>query len=99
MLTNRLPFQNLTVYQFSFEQVEDFKYLGTNINHKNNMHKEIKCRIRATNQGYHTMNKMFTSKLLLQYTKEKLYIAYLRPTVMYGCETRSTTQGAMRTCY
>ncbi|XP_025412526.1 uncharacterized protein LOC112684995 [Sipha flava] len=38
------------------------------------------------------MRKMFTSKLLFRETKKKLYIAYLRPIVMYGCETWSTTQ-------
>jgi len=39
------PFQNLNVHQFSFEQVENFKYLDANINHKNNMHNEIKNKI------------------------------------------------------
>ncbi|XP_050443868.1 uncharacterized protein LOC126847604 [Adelges cooleyi] len=39
------------------------------------------------------MRKMFTSKLLSRDTKKKLYIAYLRPIVMYRCETWSTTQG------
>ncbi|CAI6356461.1 unnamed protein product [Macrosiphum euphorbiae] len=39
------------------------------------------------------MRKMFTSKLLSRDTKKKLYIAYLHPIVMYGCETWSTTQG------
>ncbi|KAL4154352.1 hypothetical protein QTP88_000231 [Uroleucon formosanum] len=87
------PLQNVSIDHFSFEQVENFKYLGANINHKNNMHNEIKSRISAANRGYHAMRKMFTSKLLSKDTKKKLYIAYLRPIVMYGCETWSTTQG------
>jgi transposase len=36
---------------------------------------------------------MFTSKLFSRDTQIKLYIAYLHPIVMYGCETCSTTQG------
>ncbi|KAL4112400.1 hypothetical protein QTP88_016199 [Uroleucon formosanum] len=36
---------------------------------------------------------MFNSRLLSKVTKEKLYTSYLRPIVMYACETWSTTQG------
>ncbi|KAE9523132.1 hypothetical protein AGLY_016473 [Aphis glycines] len=56
------------------------------------MHNEIKSRISAANRGYQAMTKMFTSKLLSRDTKKKLHIAYQHPIVMYGCETRSTTQ-------
>lgn len=58
------------------------KYLGANINHKNNVHNDINLRKSAINRGYHAMNKMFTSKLLLRDTKKKLYIDYLRPIIM-----------------
>jgi len=57
------------------------------------MHNEVKLRISVANRGYHAMSKMFTSKLLLRDTMKKLNIAYLRPIVMYGYETWSTTQG------
>jgi hypothetical protein len=36
---------------------------------------------------------MFTSKLLSKDTMIKLYITYLHPIAMYGCETWSTTKG------
>jgi len=75
-----------------FEQVESYKYLGANISHKNNIHNEIKLRIRAANRGYYAMSKMFTSKHLSRDTKKKLYIAYIHPIAMYGCETWSKTQ-------
>lgn len=75
MLMNRhpAPFKNVNVHQFSFEQVENFKYLGANINHKNNMHIEIKSSIlpSAANRKYYAMNKMFTPKLLSRDTKKK----------------------------
>jgi hypothetical protein len=57
------------------------------------MHNDIKSRISAANQRYQAMRKMFTLKLLSRDTKKKIYIAYLRPNVMYGCETWSTAQG------
>lgn len=94
MLMRRYPvtFQNLNVHQISFQQVENFKYFDANKNHKNNTHHEIKSMIRAANRAYYAMNKIFTSKLLSRDTKKKLYIAYLRLIVMYGCEIWSTTQ-------
>ncbi|KAF0764226.1 putative transposon-derived protein F52C9.6 [Aphis craccivora] len=45
MTRDPAPFKILNVHQFSFEQVENFKNLGANINHKNNMHNKIKSRI------------------------------------------------------
>jgi hypothetical protein len=39
------------------------------------------------------MNKMLSSRLLSKGIKEKLYTSFLRPIVMYACETWSTTQG------
>ncbi|KAL4141519.1 hypothetical protein QTP88_004148 [Uroleucon formosanum] len=77
----------------TFEQVDEFKYLGVNINSKNNMHNEIQLRIRNANKAYFAMSRMFSSRLLSKATKEKLYTFYLRPIVMYACETWSTTQG------
>jgi len=39
------------------------------------------------------MNRIFSSRLLSEATKEKLYTSYLRPIVMYACEAWSITQG------
>jgi len=36
--------KNLTAGPYTFEQVDDFKYLGVNINYKNDMHNEIKIK-------------------------------------------------------
>lgn len=49
MSSHPAPFQYLNVQQFSFEQIENFKHLGTNINRENNVQNEIKCRISAAN--------------------------------------------------
>jgi hypothetical protein len=44
MIITRKPtvMQCLRIGQYLFEQVEDFKYLGVNINQRNYMHNEIK---------------------------------------------------------
>lgn len=86
MTVTRKPtiMQSLSVGQYLFEQVENFKYLGVNINQRNNMHNEVKMRLITANRGYRTMRSMLSSRLLSRETKTKLYIAYLRPIVMYA---------------
>jgi sorting nexin-29 len=84
---------NIKVNGYSFEQVEEFKYLGVNINEKNNMHNEIKLRMSAANRSYYAMKEMFSSKLLSRQTKERLYITYLRPITTYASETWASTKG------
>jgi hypothetical protein len=81
----------IKVGPYTFEQVDEFKYLGVNINTKNNMHKEIQLRISNANKVYFAMNRMFSSRLLSKATKEKLYTSFLRPIVMYACKAWSTT--------
>jgi hypothetical protein len=66
-------FDNLYFYTIDrFYTVDEFKYLGVNINSKNNMHKEIQLRIRNANKAYFAMSRMFSSRLLPKATKEKL---------------------------
>jgi len=78
---------DLVVGPYTFERVDDFKYLGVNINHKNDMHDEIKLRINSANRAYFSLNNLLTSIMLSWTTKEKMYLAYLRPIVTYVCET------------
>jgi len=90
------PKNNLKVYGYSFEQVKEFKYLGVNINEKNNIHDEIKLRLMMANKSYYVMKEVFMLKLLSQLTKEKLYITYLRAMAMYVCETWASIKGDER---
>lgn len=48
---------NIKIKNFSFEQLEDFKYLEVNVNHKNNMHSGVRKKINAANHAYFAMNK------------------------------------------
>ncbi|KAL4084416.1 hypothetical protein QTP88_028238 [Uroleucon formosanum] len=85
--------QNLNIGQYTFEQLDNFIYLGVNINANNNMQNEINLRLAAANRSYFAMNKMFKSRLLSKESKVKLYTTYLRPVIMYGCEKWSTIKG------
>lgn len=53
--------QNITVRQYTFEQVEN-KYIVVSLNNRNDMHNKIRLRLNAENGGYYTMNKIFSSK-------------------------------------
>lgn len=61
---------NLTVGPYCFEQVDNFKFLGANINEKNNMHDEIQIRISAENRAYVPINTILSSRMLSKTTKE-----------------------------
>jgi len=62
---------NIKINGYSFERVEEFKYLGVNINEKNNMHNEIKLKMSTANRSYYAMKEMFSSNLLSRRTKER----------------------------
>jgi len=63
---------DLSVGEYTFQEVNDFKYLGTNINKNNNMHNEIKLRISAAKKGFFALVKQFKSKLLSKRSKINL---------------------------
>lgn len=48
---------NLCTEGLAFEQVDDFEYLGVNINEKNNMHNEIRRRLIAANMQVLLLNE------------------------------------------
>ncbi|KAL4082425.1 hypothetical protein QTP88_021321 [Uroleucon formosanum] len=84
---------DLVVENYTFQQVENFKYLGANINQYNYMHNEIKIRISVANKGYYALEKLFKSKFLSRRSKERLYLSFLRPVLTIACETWSITKG------
>jgi len=84
---------NLYVGSNTFEQVQEFKYLGTTLNSQNNMHGEINIRLDAADRCLYALKTLFKSKLLLSKTKEHLYISYIHPVLTYACATWATTRG------
>lgn len=88
--------ENLSVGPHTFERVTHVEYLGVNINHRNDVHDEIGLRIGAANRCYRAMDAVFASRAFSRRTKAKLYVTYLRPVAMYGCETWSTTRADER---
>jgi hypothetical protein len=74
-----------------FEDVTEFRYLGTAQTEQNCMHEEIKCRINPGNACYPSVQSLLSSLLLSRNVKVKIYKTIILPFVLYGCETWSLT--------
>ena len=91
MLTNAGRIHSVRMDNKTFERVEEFKYLGTNLTNQNSIPEEIKSRLRSGNACYHSVQNLLPSRLLSKNFKIKIYITIILPVVLYGCETWSMT--------
>jgi len=73
----------------TFERVEEFKYLGTNLTNQNYTAEEIKSRWNSGNACYHSVQNLLSFRLLSKNLKIKIYRTVTFPVVLYGCETWS----------
>jgi len=76
----------------TFERVDEFKYLGTNLTNQNSIAGEIKSRLRSGNACYHSVQNLLSSRLLPKNLKIKIYITIILPVVLHGCEIWSLTR-------
>jgi hypothetical protein len=60
-----------------FENVEQFRYLGTTITNHNLIQEEIKRRLNSGNACYHSVQKLLSSRLLSRNLKTRIYITKL----------------------
>jgi len=92
-VSRREHLQNaITVKDLLFERVQNFKYLGVNINSQGDSHEEIHRRIAAGNKCYFSLVQLFRSKILSRKTKIRLYKTLLRPIVLYSCGSWASTK-------
>jgi hypothetical protein len=71
----------------AFENVAQFKYLGTAVTNENLTEKEIKRRLNSGNACYYSVQNILSSRLLSKNGKIKIYRTIILPVVLYGCET------------
>ena len=67
--------------------METFKYLGSLLTNQNYIQEEIKCRLKAGNLCYYSVQTLLPSRLLSKNLKIKIYETIILPVVLYGCET------------
>ena len=82
---------NMRMDNRSFEMVEEFRYLGTTLTHKNSIQEEINSRLKSGNACHYSVQNLLSSSLLSKNLNIKIYRTIILPIVLYGCETWSLT--------
>jgi hypothetical protein len=83
--------QDTEVTGTSYKAVNQFIYLGSQINSKNSIQEKIRLRIHAGNRSAFAYKKLLKNKDLNIASKLQIYKSIIRPTVTYGCETWAMT--------
>jgi hypothetical protein len=65
--------RDIKIANRSFENVSQFKYLGTTVTNQNLMQDEIKRRLNSGNACYHSVQSLLSSRLLLKNLKIRIY--------------------------
>jgi len=57
----------------SFERVEEFRYLGTNLLNQSSIQEETESRLKSGNACYHSEQNLLYFSLLFKNSKIKIY--------------------------
>jgi sorting nexin-29 len=83
--------RDIKIANRSFENVSQFKYLGTTVTNQNLIQEEIKRRLNSGKACYHSVQNRLSSRLLSRNVKIRIYKTIILPVVLYGCDTWSLT--------
>jgi hypothetical protein len=65
--------RDIKIAKRSFENVSQFKYLGTTVTNQNLILEEIKGKLNSGNACYHSAQNLLSSRLLSKNLKLRLY--------------------------
>jgi hypothetical protein len=91
MRTGHAVAQETKTTSRSFENMTEFKYLGTTVTNQNLFHEEIKRRFASGNVSYHLVRNLLYSRLLSKNLKIIICKTMVLPVFLFGCETWSLT--------
>jgi hypothetical protein len=78
--------QNIKIDNRCFENVGQFKYLGTIVTNQNLIDEKIK-RFNTDNAYNHSIQNILSFHLLSKNLRSRAYKTIILPVVLYGCET------------
>jgi hypothetical protein len=79
--------QDLTIGNYIFKRVDNFKYLGTMVNKMSNRSVEVNARLTMANRAYYELQNHMKLRIISRNTKTLLYETLIRPVLTYGVET------------
>jgi hypothetical protein len=75
----------------TFQNVAQFKHMGTTVAIQNLIQEEIKRRLNSDNDCYYSIPSLVSSRLLSKNVKSRICKIIILPVILYECETWSLT--------
>jgi hypothetical protein len=83
--------RGIKIGNISFENVSQFKHLGTTVTNKSLIPEKIKRRLNSGNACYHSVENLWLLVCCQKIIKIRAYKTIILPVVLYGYETWSLT--------
>ena len=76
--------EHINIDSNSYGKVKTFKYLGSLLTNQNYIQEEIKCRLKAGNSCYYSVQTHLSPRLLSKNLKIKIYKTVILPVMLFG---------------